>query len=102
MGYNIGVKYIIPIFLTHEHENDFSHCPHDYYETTEKGHGRVEIRRYWVTDNIQWLEQRSEWVGLQSIGLWKITYIGSLKGKRKKAGWDRDYLLQLLAILFKF
>lgn len=37
------------------------------YETTDKGHGRLEIRRYRVSDQIQWLEPRKDWKDLRSI-----------------------------------
>ena len=37
------------------------------YETTDKGHGRLEIRKYRVSDQIQWLEPRKDWKGLRSI-----------------------------------
>ena len=40
-----------------------------YHETQDKGHGRFEIRRYWLTDQIDWLEQKAEWTKLRSIGL---------------------------------
>src|SRR6185369_13535517 len=30
----------------------FKEVPHDYLETVEKDHGRIETRRYWVTAEI--------------------------------------------------
>jgi predicted transposase YbfD/YdcC len=40
-----------------------------YYETTEKDHGRIEIRRYWQTDRIAWFADRTKWEGLATVGL---------------------------------
>ena len=42
--------------------NDF-----DYYETEEKGHGRVETRSYWITDAIDFLPQKGEWRKINTI-----------------------------------
>lgn len=170
----------VRLFLITEKESEFKNTSHDFYETIEKGHGRIETRRYWITDNIQWLDQKAEWVGLRTIGLvesiretksktehelrcfigsiqpnarkfacavrqhwaiennlhWQLDVTfdedklrarmgyasqnlaimrrmvlntlklddskGSLKGKRKKAGWSSAYLEHLLALLFKF
>jgi predicted transposase YbfD/YdcC len=39
------------------------------YETIEKGHGRIETRRYWVTDDLSRLSTRDAWDSLQSIGM---------------------------------
>jgi predicted transposase YbfD/YdcC len=39
------------------------------YETIEKGHGRIETRRYWVTDDLSRLSTRDAWKDLQSIGM---------------------------------
>jgi hypothetical protein len=36
-------------------------------ETIEKDHGRIEIRRYTLSTNISWLEQKPEWIGLQAV-----------------------------------
>jgi predicted transposase YbfD/YdcC len=30
----------------------FKHATHDYYEQTDKGHGRIEVRRYWVSEDL--------------------------------------------------
>lgn len=35
-------------------------------ETVEKGHGRIEIRRYVLSAQIAWLASQSEWTGLQA------------------------------------
>jgi len=39
----------------------------DCYEETDKGHGRIEIRKIYVTTSIDWLEQKKYWKGLSSI-----------------------------------
>jgi predicted transposase YbfD/YdcC len=39
------------------------------YETIEKGHGRIETRRYWTTDDLSRLATRDAWKDLQSIGM---------------------------------
>ncbi|QFY44721.1 ISAs1 family transposase [Candidatus Methylospira mobilis] len=38
------------------------------HETVEKDHGRIEIRRYSLSGNIDWLEQKQEWAGLVAVG----------------------------------
>jgi hypothetical protein len=32
-----------------------------YHETVDKNHGRLEIRRYSLSAQIDWLEQKLEW-----------------------------------------
>ncbi len=44
-----------------------SPADYDKYESTEKSHGRIEIRKCWSVGNIDWLNQRHDWVGLKSI-----------------------------------
>ncbi|MDR0884960.1 MAG: ISAs1 family transposase [Clostridiales Family XIII bacterium] len=34
----------------------------------EKGHGRIEKRTYYVTDEIDWMQEKDKWTGLKSIG----------------------------------
>jgi len=38
-------------------------------EVIEKGHGRLEHRRYWQTDEIHWFEDQKQWPGLKSFGM---------------------------------
>lgn len=42
---------------------------HDYYETVEKGHGRIETRRYWTVNDVGWLPEAKKWRGLKMIGM---------------------------------
>jgi predicted transposase YbfD/YdcC len=44
----------------------FDHMGYDDHEQVDKGHGRVETRRVWVTRDVQWLRERGEWSGLRS------------------------------------
>ena len=38
-------------------------------EIVNGDHGRIETRRYWITEDIAWLSQAAQWRGLKSIGL---------------------------------
>lgn len=38
-------------------------------EVVNGDHGRIETRRYWITEDIAWLSQAAKWCGLKSIGL---------------------------------
>jgi len=46
----------------------FSGSQHDYWEQTEKDHGRVEIRRVWCTGEAHWIQLSEQWQGLTSLG----------------------------------
>lgn len=39
------------------------------FETTDKDHGRLETRRYRITDQLQWLTPKQDWPGLKTIGM---------------------------------
>lgn len=41
--------------------------PADFYESVDKGHGRLEHRRCWVVREIDWLDERADWKGLCSL-----------------------------------
>jgi predicted transposase YbfD/YdcC len=40
-----------------------------YAETRDLGHGRGEVRRGWVSSDLDWLRQRADWAGLRSIAM---------------------------------
>jgi predicted transposase YbfD/YdcC len=46
-----------------------------YHKTTEKARGGIERREYWQTDDIGWLVQKKDWVGLKSIAMTRNTII---------------------------
>jgi predicted transposase YbfD/YdcC len=50
----------------------------DSYPTVEKGHGRIETRRYWQSDQLGWFADRSRWEGLQSVGV--VESVREIKG----------------------
>ena len=37
-------------------------------ETLEKDHGRIEIRRFALSPQIDWLDAKPDWAGLQAVG----------------------------------
>lgn len=44
-------------------------------ETVEKDHGRIEVRRYALSTDLDWLEQKSAWRGLHALGRVESTRI---------------------------
>lgn len=54
-------------YLDWAEREKFKEIGFDYCSTLEKDHGRIEERRCFVTEEIQWLEQKDEWKNLRSI-----------------------------------
>jgi predicted transposase YbfD/YdcC len=48
---------------------DYAGWPMDFYETTERGHGRVETRRYWTLTSVERIPQAGDWAKLNTIGM---------------------------------
>ena len=48
---------------------DWHDVPYRYQETVEKDHGRIEVRRCWMVEEvaIEWLERQDQWPGLASL-----------------------------------
>lgn len=77
---------------------DFEGIDHTYYESVEKDHGRIEVRKCWaVEDEVKWLGIDKKWKGLRSIAAIQAEriirgesskemryYISSLPGEAKK------------------
>ena len=56
--------------FTAERESEFVHLPHNYHQTVEKNHGRIEIRRCWATaasEFLNYMNADREWSQLQSL-----------------------------------
>lgn len=56
-------------FLTDARAREFKGVEHEYFESVEKDHGRIETRRYWISGKIDWLEDAPQWEDLRSIGM---------------------------------
>lgn len=71
----------------------FAGVDHTRDDTTESGHGRIDRRRVWATDQLDWLtpEQHAEWAGLKSIVVVESTR--KLPGKTER--FSRYYLSSL-------
>lgn len=58
----------VKFFVDDERKSAFTDVKFSFHETANKGHGRIETRRYGVTEDIAWLLERHNWSGLTSIG----------------------------------
>lgn len=65
--------------------------PLDYHEEVDKGHGRIETRRCWVTEDIGWLGQKRLWAGLRSICVVECERVVS-----EKTSCERRYFISSL------
>jgi predicted transposase YbfD/YdcC len=50
-------------------KDKFNQTSYTTDETVDGGHGRIEVRRYYATSDIEWLRKRSEWKGVQSVAM---------------------------------
>ena len=50
-------------------KTDFKDIDHEAHQTIDKGHGRIEVRRYWLLDKVEHLETAERWKGLQRVGM---------------------------------
>lgn len=56
--------------LTKNRENPIGDSLLSMLRTIEKGHGRIEKRTYYYSQDIQWmLDARKEWAGLKGVGM---------------------------------
>jgi len=72
------------------------------FETTDADHGRIEIRRYRLCENIDWLNDRNPgWTKLQTIGV--VETLVTKKGKEAPTVWQqRFYICSIQADLKVF
>lgn len=58
---------------------------HAYYRTAEKGHGRIEIREYYLVNDIEWASWKKGWSHLGGIGMVKRTVTKGQETTSQKA-----------------
>ena len=56
-------------YFTTAREHAFKAVPYAYTEEVDKDHGRLDIRRYWITEDLTTLPNSEVWTGLRSIGM---------------------------------
>lgn len=56
-------------FLSDARDTGFADIAHDYHETVDGDHGRLETRRYWITSELEWLGAKASWANLHSVGM---------------------------------
>ena len=62
-------------------------------ETVDKGHGRVETRRYYQSATLDWFTDRAAWEGLQTVGM-----VEAQREIRGKQTVERRYYLSSLPL----
>ena len=66
----------------YDRQNDFKDATYDHAKTTNKGHGRIEIRECWSISDPEYLQSlkgASKWKGLRSIAMVTSTRITDKK-----------------------
>lgn len=58
----------VKLYLDQAIDQDSAEAACQTHETIDKDHGRIEVRRYWITEAIDWLDSKAQWCGLRSIG----------------------------------
>jgi len=69
-------------------DQHFRHC-----ETVDGDHGRIEIRRYYQSDDLAWFEDLDKWEGLRSVGV-----VESVREIGDEVTTERRYFLSSLPL----
>lgn len=80
-------------YFTWAEKIKFREIEFDYFETVEKGHGRIETRRCFATEDVDWLENKEDWSGLKSIVM--VESMREVIGKSRSC--ERRYFISSLA-----
>jgi predicted transposase YbfD/YdcC len=54
-------------FFASAESDDYQDIRSDYEQTVDGGHGRIEVRRVRVSDDIGWMSDKAQWQGLRTI-----------------------------------
>lgn len=82
----------VKTFFESAQTNRFGALAHDAFETTERGHGRTEVRRCWTVSQLDWLAEKSQWKGLQTVAL-----VESERTRNGKTTTEQRYYISSLA-----
>ena len=70
----------VRLFLETECKKTSSKMIEKSYEDADKGHGRIEIRKCFVSNRIDWLHQKEQWAGLKTVVM--LEEIREVNGKQ--------------------
>ncbi len=73
-------------------QDDFAHVQADFTEELDKDHGRLDVRRYWITEDLRTLPNTARWSRLRSIGMVERTCISD-----GKQSIERRYFISSIA-----
>ena len=59
----------VELLFQNAKQNGFKDLSHETYETTDGEHGRIEIRRFTTTAEVEWFEDKAKWEKLTSFGM---------------------------------
>jgi len=79
--------------ITKRFKDGNEQIPYDYYEKVEKGHGRIEKRKYWITNKIEWLVNYKQWDKFSTVGVVEATR--EINGKKSV---ERRYYISSLSM----
>ena len=80
------VAEFFELLQAHETDHSVATC-----SRTDGGHGRVEEREYFLTESIDWQQERAQWAGLRSFGM-----VISRRHVGEKVSVERRYFLSSL------
>lgn len=63
------------------------------FKTEEKDHGRIETRRYYQSEELDWFADRQKWEGLRSVGM-----VESIREVNGQTTTERRYYLSSLKL----
>jgi predicted transposase YbfD/YdcC len=64
----------------------------DYDHATNGGHGRIEVRKVWYSENVHWIQDRQQWPGLSSVAA-----VESQRTVGGKTSIERRYFISSLS-----
>lgn len=72
----------VKTFFEEATASGFCAIDHDRDHQVDGGHGRVEERRCWAVGDLEWLDRRDQWPGLQSIAM--------VEARRSESRFDEE------------
>jgi len=76
------LKDDVELFFQDCIKTDFKNLNYNFYSSTEKAHGRIEIRNVYVVNDIDWLDEKKSLDSLSTIIMVEATR--EFKGKKLK------------------